>query len=366
MKILQLNKFYPPHYGGIETVVQDIAQGLNRTGRFEVDALVCSKTPNNQSVVVDGVRVFQAGSWGTVLSTPLSISFFFWFKKLAGNYDLILIHHPFPLGLVAYALFGRGKPVMIWYHSDIIRQRWSKWLIIPFLRIVLRRAKKIFVSSPAIKTNSPFLRPHADKCMVLPFGVKLPETTSAVDRDKSAEIRQKFGTPLMLSVGRLVYYKGFSHLIEAMRSVEGHALIIGAGVLAGDLTGLISRLGLERRVSIIPPVADLAPYYRAADLFVFPSVATSETFGIVQLEAMAHGLPVVNTDLRSGAASVSLNRQTGITVPAKDSPALAAAIISLLADPHNRHRLGVAARQRVEQEFSYDLFIQRLQHELFN
>jgi glycosyltransferase involved in cell wall biosynthesis len=366
MKILQVNKWYPPHRGGIETVVRDIAEGLQRYPGVQVEVLVCSPNRQSRTEVRRGVKVFEAGSLGTLFSMPISLKFFTMFRRLAPEYDLIFLHHLFPLGLAAYLLYGRRKPVMVWYHSDIVRQHWAKWLVAPFLQAVLDRAKKIFVSNALLKENSPDLQPYVHKCVVLPFGLKMDRTPAEPDQHKPAEIRQQFGSPLILSVGRLVYYKGFSYLIEAMKEIDGNALIIGSGPLLDKMTGLIRQLGLERKVHIIPPLENLIPYYEAADVFVFPSVAVSETFGLVQLEAMAHGLPVVNTALPNGTTSVSLDGQTGITVSPRDSRALAGAINQLLADPDLRKRLGTTGRQRVEQHFSYDRVVQKLHDELFN
>ncbi len=98
--------------------------------------------------------------------------------------------------------------------------------------------------------------------------------------------------------------------------------------------------------------AAVVPYYHAADLFVLPSVARSEAFGIVQIEAMAAGLPVVNTRLDSGVPYVSLHQETGLTVPPGDSTALAGAINRLLDDPALRETFGRAGARRAQEQFS--------------
>jgi rhamnosyl/mannosyltransferase len=113
-------------------------------------------------------------------------------------------------------------------------------------------------------------------------------------------------------------------------------------------------LGVEDRVYFHGYIDDkkLREYYRSADLFVLPSVESSEAFGIVQLEAMAHGLPVINTDLPTGVPWVSRDRKTGLTVPPRDADALASAIQELLVDDELRESLGRNARQRVETKFT--------------
>ena len=180
-----------------------------------------------------------------------------------------------------------------------------------------------------------------------------------VNEDAVAKIRSRFGERIVLSIGRLIYYKGFDHLIRAMNSVEGHLLIIGDGPLRKALAEKARHLGVSGRVTFVGEVENVVPYLQASDVFALPSVARSEAFGIVQLEAMSCGKPVVNTMLQSGVPWVSIDGLTGITVPPADSDALASALNRLLGDATLRARLGAAGRLRVEQEFRADLMVTR-------
>jgi rhamnosyl/mannosyltransferase len=150
----------------------------------------------------------------------------------------------------------------------------------------------------------------------------------------------------------MVYYKGFEHLIEAMRFVDGHLVIVGRGPLHNALLQKAESCGVSERVSFLADVDDVRPYYHAADVFALSSVARSEAFGIVQLEAMACGKPVVNTKLDSGVTTVSLDGVTGLTVPPADAKALGRALASMLDDPLRRGIYGRAAKLRVKQHFN--------------
>ena len=138
-------------------------------------------------------------------------------------------------------------------------------------------------------------------------------------------------------------------------------LLIGDGPLRKTLEALTSKLGLQHKVRFLGAVHNhsLLPYYLAADILALPSTARSEAFGIVQLEAMACGVPVINTQLDSGVPYASRHLETGLTVPPGDVVALSLALKRLLGDETERERFGAAARLRVEREFSARLMAQR-------
>ena len=153
----------------------------------------------------------------------------------------------------------------------------------------------------------------------------------------------------------------FQYLIPAMASIKGTLLIIGDGPLASPLRALAIACGVAGRVHQLGamPNRDVAPYMQAADIFVFPSIESRESFGIVQLEAMVCGKPVINTSLKSGVPLVSLDGITGLTVPPADTAALAAAMARLAGNPELRDKLGAAARVRVKREFTVEIMARR-------
>ena len=353
MKILHVNKFYPPWIGGIETIVSEIAEMLQGAGHANT-VLVCqSPIDSKQNEILGETKVIRTKTLGSLFGMPISFDFLFAFKLAAQNADVILLHHPFPLGFFAAFLFARKKHLVVFYHADIVRQKTVAFLLSPLFHAILSRASDIIVTSDRLTHSSPLLRRYRTKCTTVPLWIHEEKLTQTDDtRNTSQKIRERFGQPLILSVGRLVSYKGYSVLLDALSSVSAHALIIGSGPLKHTLLKQIRQNNLEDRVTIIDPVSDLAPYYYAADLFVLPSITSAEAFGIVQLEAMFCGCPVINTSLTTGVPEVSVHKETGLTVEPKNVPQLTEAINSLLTHETLRKQFSEHAQKRVKEHFS--------------
>jgi len=213
--------------------------------------------------------------------------------------------------------------------------------------------------------TSEALRPHRAKCHVVPFGIDVSRFERTPEREAAAAaVRARYGgAPLLMGVGRLVYYKGFDHAIRALRQVEGaHLLLVGEGPLRAELEALARTSGVAERVHFLGKLGDeelLALYY-ACDAYVLSSVTRAEAFALVQLEALACGLPVINTALDSGVPFVSRHEESGLTVPPGDEVALAGAMRRMLASPEQRRAWGEAGRARVLAEFSQARMGQRV------
>jgi rhamnosyl/mannosyltransferase len=272
--------------------------------------------------------------------------------------DIIHIHWPNPTAVAAYfASRHRGRLVMT-YHSDVVRQKTLARVIRPLLTAALKRADAVIVTSRRYAETSSVLRSFIHKCRVIPFGLD-SALYEAFDRARAGHIRAEYGPRLLLAVGRHVYYKGFEYLIAAMRDVRGKVLMAGDGPLRSRLAALTARHGVDDRVVFLGEVDDLVPYYHAADAVVLPSITRNEAFGIVQMEAMACGRPVINTALDSTVPLVSLHGKTGLTVTPKNVEELASAMNLLLDDERLRLQYGTAARRRVETEFTAERMTSR-------
>ena len=356
MRILHLGKFYPPHRGGIETHLQTLCRELSKSAAIEV--IVANDRQGDETELLEGVKVRRLRPLLNVAAAPICQRMIQEIRATPA--DLVHLHVPNPYAGLAFLMSGHPAPLVISWHSDIVRQRFLARVLGPVERAVVRRATALMASSPNYIESSPILARNRDKCRVIPYGIDSDEFRPR-DHAAVAEIRRRYGSRLVLTVGRLVYYKGFEYLIRTMANVRGHLLIVGDGPLRAQLQAEATRSGVARHVTFLGnlPRAELLNHYHAADVFALPSVARSEAFGIVQLEAMASGKPVVNTRLASGVPFVSLDGETGITVEPAAPAAFGAAINQLLDQPLLRARYGVAAMRRVREYFSLAAMISR-------
>ncbi|EFO79185.1 glycosyl transferase group 1 [Oscillochloris trichoides DG-6] len=361
MHILHIYKDYYPVVGGIENHLRLLAEGLVARGH-QVTVLTNALNGRGGEYEVNGVRVVAAGRLATLASAPLSPALLV--QMVRQRPDLVHLHMPDPTGDLALALVGPRTPLVVSYHSDIVRQRHLLHLYAPLLRRTLRRATRIIVSSPAYQCSSPFLAAHQDRCVVVPYGIELARFAHA-DPAQVAAIRARYPGPLSLFVGRLRYYKGVEYLIRALVHAPGQALIIGADatVRRADLHHLAQQVGVAERVHFLQAEDDAAlpAYFHAADLFVLPSIERSEAFGIVQIEAQAAALPVITSELGTGTSYVTLHGQTGIVVPPADPLALARAMRVVLENPNLARAWGAAGRQRAQMEFDHTRMLERIE-----
>lgn len=351
LRILQVNKLYYPWVGGVERVVQNIAEGLNDS--LDMTVLVCSENGAASTEIIHGVKVYKASSLGIYFSMPVSFDFISKFVALSKNSEIIHIHTPFPLADLALLVSGYKGKVVLWWHSDVVKQKKMMFIYRFLLDWLLKRADVIIVATEGHILYSSYLTKYSDKCVVIPFGVDFD--FDAAEFNKLTTKPDDRDTCVILFVGRLVYYKGCDILLRAMEKVTGaELLIVGEGPLKDELQKNVSELAIENKVHFLGKLDEekLEKIFLSCDLLVLPSVAKSEAFGLVQIEAMARGKPVINTNLPSGVPYVSLDGVTGITVPPSDPESLAKAIQKLVDDPQLRNKYGRAAFLRAKDFFS--------------
>jgi glycosyltransferase involved in cell wall biosynthesis len=335
---------------------------------MDVKVLVANDKPGDEDAIVDGVSVSRLGIQFSIAGAPVCPTMAWKIRRTQA--DLVHVHLPNPAGILAVMASGyRGRIVATW-HSDVVRQRRLARLFAPIQRRFLRNCKAIIATSPNYVESSTDLAAFEARCRVIPYGISISDFCHP-DFEAVEAIHRKYAGPLVLAVGRLVYYKGLEYLISAMAGINATLLVVGDGPLRLSLERQANDLGVSDRIKFLGEMqpSEIVPYYQACDVFALPSVARSEAFGIVQLEAMACGKPVVNTKLASGVPFASLDGVTGITVDPGNAPMLEHAINRLLQDVDLRARLGRAALDRVQQEFTVEKMVSRtrdLYEELLN
>ena len=371
MRILQLGKFYPIR-GGVEKVMWDLTEGLAAKG-IACDMLCCmtpGSTPDEKDAprhTLEGKnhclrfseksRVVCVPAFARLAATMLSPAMVRWLRKHRDEYDILHIHHPDPMAALALRLSGfKGKVVLHW-HSDIVSQQMLLKLYRPLQSWLIRRADVIIGTSPVYLEASPWLKDVQDKCRVVPIGIH----PIVADPVRTEALRRRFeGKTLLLAIGRLVPYKGFSYLVDAMQHLPEnfHLALCGEGPLRPELEAQIARNGLGGRISLEGYLsAEAIPsWFEAADVFVMSSVMKSEAFGIVQIEAMSCGTPVVATRIAgSGVAWVNQDGVSGRNVSSRTPEALAKAILEVAADAKS---YGEGARRLFEERYSYERMIE--------
>jgi rhamnosyl/mannosyltransferase len=333
MKVLNIVKYYYPSLGGMETYVRQLC---NRMPEFGVEPSILTLNHitriQTASEKVEGVPVRRVACQFKFFSQPISFSFAKEMKRLVSEVDLVHLHSPFPNAEV----FNQHitKPLVLTWSADPVNTRWKQ--LFPFFRPslvrVLEKASKIILIGPNLLENSPSLHPYQHKCEIIPLAyTKIngsePEATSR---------KRDHAHPTILFVGKLRKYKGVEYLIRSLQHIPDALLrVVGNGEELSNLRQLTSKLGLDTRVTFLLNISNqkLPVEYANADIFVLPSINASEAFGIVQTEAMAFGLPVINTQLPSSVPYVSLNEVTGITVPPCNPTSIASAVKRLWNEP---------------------------------
>jgi glycosyltransferase involved in cell wall biosynthesis len=361
MRILEVGKFYPPPFGGMETVLHGLVTELSKDA--EVDVIVANTLAQTERSALGRGSLVKVASFGTLAGTSICPTMPLILRDLFRRkaYDIVHLHLPNPTGHFALqATLPKAVKMVVTWHSDIVRQKRLFKFYYPFLRSLLDSAAAIVAATPKNFDSSTQLsrERYSWKMHALPFGIDVTAFRESPDSLRiKREIKAKHAGNIIFACGRHIYYKGFEYLIEAVSRVEGVTLLLGGkGPLTPSLQALARRLGCADRVTFLGfiPEKELPGYYRAADVVCMPSVDPSEAFGMVQLEAMACEKPVVCCELGNGVTFVNKNGETGLVVAPRDANALAETLRELLGNAALRISMGKAGFRRVCSNFSLD------------
>ena len=379
MRIVHIGKYYSPAVGGMESLVRSHAITQSQLGHQVHVVVVNHRTGTDKDLIgktfgaarserdVDGsVTVHRANRFGSLFKCDLSSDFGRSIRRLASTKpDIWHLHTPNATAIVAMQrLLGRCTPLVVSHHSDILNQRLLRSFYEALEARLYRQAKAIISDSTGYIAGSRQLKRFQDKVHVIPIGIdvhsfanRTPEIDSLAD-----QYRAEFSGPVWLCVGRPVQYKGFDVAIRALRDVPGTLLFVGTGPLLATLQKRARDIGVSDRVRFLGYCSpdQLRAHYRSATALWFPSIERNEGFGIAQVEAMASGCPVINTQIPgSGVHEVSVDGVTGFTIPCNDAAALANAARKLLANEELRCAFSENGKKRAR-EFDNEEVNQRL------
>jgi len=343
MKIVHIAKFYPPEYGGIESVTEALAEDHAAAGH-DVEVVCFTRDASREDregrLTLRRVKVQTEKA-----SQPLAASYLRTCARAARKADVVHVHTPNMLAALAVLLLPPSARVVIHWHADIENKGVIGQMVRPIERAMLRRADVVVATTEAYAEASEVLAPFSDRVTIIPIGI--------ADVDTKPKF-EAVSPPYVIFIGRLVPYKGLGVLLDAIALVQHNAefRIIGIGPQESWLRVKARRLGIEDRVIFMGRVEEHRLQHLLADAAVFclPSVNRLEAFGVVLLEAMRAGRALVATNIPG--SGVPWVNSTGINVPVGNPQALAEALDKLLANPGEAARLGKLARARFEREFS--------------
>jgi len=377
MRVLHIGKYYPPFSGGIENFMAELLPRLEKRG-VQVSAIVHDHQRGRGSAndMVDGVPILRVRTHGQLLYAPLAPAFPYHLGRVLRRFRPDLLHLHVPNTSAFWPLLdprARRIPSVVHWHSDVAGSEFDRRiaraypLYRPWERALLRRCSRVILTSPPYLEASPALSPWHSKCTVIPYGLdaeRLAQPDERALREAGERWWGRTTSLRVLAIGRLAYFKGHSVLVRAAANIPGRIVIAGEGPMRGSLERLIGDLGVADRVTLAGDVrgAALHALLCTCDCLALPSIERTESFGIVLIEAMRYGKPVVASAIPgSGVGWVARDGETALLVPPGQPDALAGALSVFAADAGLRERFGEAGRRRFFEHFLIDPAVDRIQ-----
>lgn len=349
-KITHFGKYYLPDLGGVESVTVSLASGAARNG-YSVTVVCFSKNREIKNELIANVKIKRSVIKKLFSGQPISFDYILKCILESRTSCLVHMHAPNFLALICSLFLPARVKLIVHWHSDVLNKGILGKILMPLEFLLLRRANCIIATSQKYADSSKALRRFKNKIKIVPIGVRdIPrdaENILFLAKQKVATTKKR----VILSVGRLVPYKGFDALIRAapLISEDTTIVIAGDGPERERLSKSVIENNVQDRVFLVGRLseAELISVFKEASLFCLPSTYRAEAFGVVLVEAMAHGIPIVSCNIPgSGVSWVNKEGVSGINVPIGNAAEIANACNKILDDVELREKLSRGARNR--------------------
>lgn len=372
MDIAHVTATFPPYRGGTGNVCYYNARELARRGH-QVTVFTAAATGAPDRETIEGFQVRRLRPLVRAGNAPLLPQLL----TVLRGFDVIHLHYPFYGGeITTLAARLNHAPLVITYHQDVFQSGlvglMARWLTRTAGRWTLRSASRLLFTSADYGRASyvrPLLTGREQSIGELANGV---DVTAFAPGPAPEPLQARYGLGpddqvalLVAALDQAHYFKGVDIFLHALSRLPAHVhgVIVGDGDLRPVYQAQADALGMAQRISFAGRVPDgeLADHYRLADVTVLPSTTMGEAFGLVLVESMACGAPVIASNL-PGVRTVVADGVDGALVPPGDSAALAEALRAMLALPAaQRQAMGQAGRRKVEQRYAWEQIGARLE-----
>lgn len=340
--------YFPDTQGGLEEAIRQICYSTREHAEHRIFTL--SKNPVPDVIEFPEAVVYRAPLDAELQSCSISFRALRQFRELVEWADVLHYQFPWPFADVLHLLGGAGKPAMVTYQSDIVRQQWLMKGYQLLMKRFLSGMDAIIATSENYLNSSPVLASLENRVRVIPNC--LIESTQVYARaDEVSEMRRRVGENFMLFVGVLRYYKGLSILLDALEGTTIRCVIAGTGPMQESVRRLASKNANVILTGYVDDVEKSALFQLCRGV-VLPSHLRSEAFGITLLEGAMCSKPLICTELNTGTSFVNLHGETGLVVRPGCAASLREAMLKLIEDGELAAKLGRRARRRYEQHFS--------------
>ncbi|UCE75133.1 MAG: glycosyltransferase family 4 protein [Methanomassiliicoccales archaeon] len=366
MRIAQVAPYFYPHVGGVESHVLTLSGRLLRNGH-EVTVFTSKHADLREKDLFQGINIIRSKQVANIFSTPITPSL----KKTLAKEDFDVVHAHTPPPLTSYyaakACKKKKIPFVVTYHCDLELPRITGKIATAIYQRTLGRytfnhADRIVVHTRTYGATSRTI--WNSEVAIVPSAVNPIRFKEAVDFSDITARHRLEGKRMVLFVGRLVYHKGVDYLIDSAKLTpeDVRFIIVGSGDYLGKLKKRAREKNVEDKVIFTGNVSfnDIPKYFAACDIFVLPSISRLEAFGLVVLEAMASGKPVIVSTI-PGVMELVTDDINGLHTEPMNSEDLANKINYLLSNPVIRKVMGENGRKKVENEYTWDKVVREIE-----